>query len=150
MADVTTYLADIAARAEVLSIGTHTVIDEAAGVSLCEVPVVEVSESGTGTAALRKTMKFYVDDYGGAGETCYDFKTEPKPQLTPEEKFADVVLNWIYSNSYANVAEIITLDNDRKKARLLLYIQVDATNYEVKEAIAWKDNGTPPEIRYLP
>lgn len=150
MADVATYLAAVAALPNVLAVGTHEVVDtDSANVSLCQVPVTELNAGGT--AALRKTWKFYVLDYGvPATETCYDFKKDPEPELNPDAKFVDVVLDWIYSNSYANYAEVVGVDNVRKKARLILYKQVDATNYEVLNAIAWKDNGTPPEIRYLP
>lgn len=149
MADIATYLAAKAALPDVLAVGTHVLIDEdSAGVALCEVPITETNAGAT--AAIRKTMKFYVTDYGGGSETCYDFKKEPEPELNPDAKFVDVVLDWIYSNSYANYAEVVGVDNVRKKARLILYKQVDAINYEILNAIAWKDNGTAPEIRYLP
>lgn len=149
MANVVDYLAATAARTEVLAVGTHEVVDtDSAGVSLCQVPVTEVNAGGT--AAIRKTMQFYVTDLGGAGETCYDFKKEPVPELTPAEKFVDIALDWLYSSGNANFAEIISFDDVRKKVRARLYKEISATQYEVKEAIVWKDNGTPVEIRFLP
>lgn len=149
MANIVDYLAAKAALPEVLAVGTHELVDEdSGGVALCQAPLTEVNAGGT--AAVRKTLKFYVTDYGGGGETVYEFRRDFEPELTPAEKFADIVLNWIYSTSVANVAEIVSLDEVRKKCRLKLYIQTSGTEYEVKDAIAWKPNGMPPEIRYLP
>lgn len=149
MADIATYLAAVAALPDVLAVGTHSFIDtDSAGVTLCEVPVTELNEGGT--AAIRKTMKFYVTDYEGPSEKCYDFKKEPTPELNPAAKFADIALDWLYTQGHADVAEIISLDETRKKVRARLYVQTNTTDYEVKEAICWKDNGTAPEIRFLP
>lgn len=150
MADVTTYLADIAALPDVLAVGTHELVDtDSAGVSLCQVPVTEVNEGGT--AAIRKTRKFYVIDYGiPATENCYDFKAVPEPELNPAQKWVDTILDYLYDNSLANYAEVLGSDNVRKRAHVRVYIETTATEYEVKELIGWKPNGAPPEIRYLP
>jgi hypothetical protein len=148
MANKTQFLASLAARDEILAVGTANFVDvDSAGVALYQVQVFETNDAAS--AGLRKTVHFYVTDDGGASETCFEFRTELKKELSPEQQFTDICLDYIYAESLANLAELVTVDNNRKKIRVKLYKESDSTNATVREAIIWQNNGNPPQVRYL-
>jgi hypothetical protein len=149
-------LAEITARPEILSVGpvmscetdpsTGNPIGPVNGLEWKYVNVLEVSTDGK--RGYRKNIRFYVHQEGEAEESAYYTQNEPNVTLDVAEQFSQNVLDYIYDQDLAEFADLVFVDNIRQRVLAKLYIQVDSTTAEVKDAILWKqDAGV--QIRYL-
>lgn len=141
MANKAEYLQTLGAATGVLAVGQAVLVDsDSAGIALYEVIVVEVNSSQD--AALRKTVRFYVQNDNIAGEKCYDFKTVFESELSPTEKFVSQLQTWVYAQGHAEMMEVIAVDNARRRARVMLYKQQNENFFLHQEAMIWRANGT--------
>ena len=140
MANKAEYLQNLASATGVLAVGQAVLVDsDSAGIVLYEVIVVEVNS--TQDAALRKTVRFYVQNDNIAGEKCFDFKTVFESELSPSERFVSHMQTWVYAQEHAEMMDVISVDNTRKRARVMLYKQQNENFFLHQEAMIWKTNG---------
>lgn len=141
MANKAEYLQNLGAATGVLAVGQAVKIDnDSAGIALYEVIVVEVNT--TQDAALRKTVRFYVQNDNIAGEKCFDYKTVFESELSPADRFVALMQTWVYAQGHAEMMDVLSVDNTRKRARVMLYKQQNENFFLHQEAMIWKTSGT--------
>lgn len=148
-------IAELAARSEILTVSAPfaSEVDEnsnpviIAGVQWKFCIVIE--KSADDRRASRRKEYFYVKDEGTGTEEAFYMEKEPSVTLDQQTAFTNTALDWIYTQGYADYAEVMSADSNRNKIRVTLYKNLDGTNAETKSAIIWKDNGSPVQIRIL-